>query len=785
MITVPSPPGRWKALRSARAHSRHEHPDDHDEDRGLHERVDAERALGIVDRLQALAHERVAGLVVPGQEHRQQQGKRGDGGEALLAGERAPVAPDAGECAGHAATRSAAPTGIEFCGAIPRAIVCGAGTDTPPESGGLLDTAAATRFPALVPRSNPVVTRARRSARWRWSPSRRSSSSSSAARRRRPGRGTRPVRGRLVARRRPRRGGTTSDPAVAAKALAANRRGLDGARVQATRVVDQGRRRRRARPLRLAGRCPRSALRLRHAGRAPPPRRALAGRLGPDASSTRASPRTPPRDGRSTPRAGADPRPRRPPARHRRAVVRVGVARHGHGRRRDRRRPRRPSHSTPPPSRATATRRPEAVRRGGRRCARPTTTPKQAALEAIEGAADGRRHRPARADARRFARALLGTVGPVTAEQLERSAQVRRRREVGQFGLEARFEKQLAGTPTRGSSSARERARRTRRCAAARAAGRARCARRSTATCRPRPSARSATASAAALVAVQPSTGDVLAVANRPADADVRPRARRPLPARLDVQGRQHGRAAARRPQTRTDTVACPQTINVGGRTFKNFEGEAAGAVPFAQDFAQSCNTAFVSLAGPPAGRRAAAHRARLRPRPQGQPAAHGRREPGPAGRRPGRARGGDDRPGADPREPAADGGRRGDRRRRPLARAAAREHRPASRRAGARPRRLGDAARRSCAASSPRGTGTALAGVPGELDRQERHGRVRLRRPAADARVVHRLRGDLAVAVLVERGRSGGSVAAPIAARFFEAVPGAEQQAAQTAPPP
>src|SRR5262249_44667964 len=46
------------------------------------------------------------------------------------------------------------------------------------------------------------------------------------------------------------------------------------------------------------------------------------------------------------------------------------------------------------------------------------------------------------------------------------------------------------------------------------------------------------------------------------------------------------------------DTVSCPQTINVGGRTFKNFEGEAAGAVPFSRDFAQSCNTAFVSLSG-------------------------------------------------------------------------------------------------------------------------------------------------------------------------------------------
>ena len=40
-----------------------------------------------------------------------------------------------------------------------------------------------------------------------------------------------------------------------------------------------------------------------------------------------------------------------------------------------------------------------------------------------------------------------------------------------------------------------------------------------------------------------------------------------------------------------------PRSLTVGGRPFRNFEGGAGGAVPFAQDFAQSCNTAFVSLA--------------------------------------------------------------------------------------------------------------------------------------------------------------------------------------------
>lgn len=46
------------------------------------------------------------------------------------------------------------------------------------------------------------------------------------------------------------------------------------------------------------------------------------------------------------------------------------------------------------------------------------------------------------------------------------------------------------------------------------------------------------------------------------------------------------------------DTVAgCPKTRDVGGRTFKNAGGEVLGNVPFHVDFAKSCNTAFIGLA--------------------------------------------------------------------------------------------------------------------------------------------------------------------------------------------
>ncbi len=43
--------------------------------------------------------------------------------------------------------------------------------------------------------------------------------------------------------------------------------------------------------------------------------------------------------------------------------------------------------------------------------------------------------------------------------------------------------------------------------------------------------------------------------------------------------------------------VDCEQTINAGGRVFKNFESSSLGTVPFGLAFAESCNTAFISAA--------------------------------------------------------------------------------------------------------------------------------------------------------------------------------------------
>jgi cell division protein FtsI/penicillin-binding protein 2 len=46
---------------------------------------------------------------------------------------------------------------------------------------------------------------------------------------------------------------------------------------------------------------------------------------------------------------------------------------------------------------------------------------------------------------------------------------------------------------------------------------------------------------------------------------------------------------------TADSPIDCPETVNAGGRVFKNFEGGQLGRVTFGQAFAESCNTAFVN----------------------------------------------------------------------------------------------------------------------------------------------------------------------------------------------
>jgi cell division protein FtsI/penicillin-binding protein 2 len=98
----------------------------------------------------------------------------------------------------------------------------------------------------------------------------------------------------------------------------------------------------------------------------------------------------------------------------------------------------------------------------------------------------------------------------------------------------------------------------------------------------------------AALVAVEVSTGRVLAVANAPATGLNRAVVGQyPPGSTFKVVTTL---ALLQKGLKPSDPVACPPTASVGGRSFRNYEAEQFGRVPFRTDFAKSCNTAFVGL---------------------------------------------------------------------------------------------------------------------------------------------------------------------------------------------
>jgi len=206
-----------------------------------------------------------------------------------------------------------------------------------------------------------------------------------------------------------------------------------------------------------------------------------------------------------------------------------------------------------------------------------------------------------------FARALLGTVGTATAEVVKASeGRLKAGDTAGLSGLEATYDARLAGTSglkvqivpaagTAGTSSGSSSTATQTLLSDPPVAGKSV---RITLDRKIQLAAQAALAKAkhpAALVAIRVGTGEVLAVGNGPAGADGYNRAflgRYPPGSTFKVVTGLSLLGAGITPQT---TVNCPKTINVGGRTFKNSEAEKLGSVAFHLDFANSCNTAFIS----------------------------------------------------------------------------------------------------------------------------------------------------------------------------------------------
>jgi cell division protein FtsI/penicillin-binding protein 2 len=195
-------------------------------------------------------------------------------------------------------------------------------------------------------------------------------------------------------------------------------------------------------------------------------------------------------------------------------------------------------------------------------------------------------------------RMLLGTVGPVTADDLKKlGAPYQTGDLVGHGnGLEAAFERRLAGTPSGEVRLVDKDGQPVK--VLHRFAGKDGEAVETTIDPRAQEAAEAAldpVAKPAALVAIQPSTGELVAVVNTPVQGYNRALlGRYPPGSTFKVVTAGALLAGGLRPG---DPVDCPKEAKVGGRTFGNFEDEVLGRIPFSSAFAHSCNTAFVQQA--------------------------------------------------------------------------------------------------------------------------------------------------------------------------------------------
>lgn len=203
------------------------------------------------------------------------------------------------------------------------------------------------------------------------------------------------------------------------------------------------------------------------------------------------------------------------------------------------------------------------------------------------------------APTRQFASALLGRVGPVTAEMVKASnGRLASGDIAGVSGVQLQYDERLAGTTgvTVNLVSKTSGVAPKQLFTVAPVPGTPVQLTIDSKTQQAADTALAAQAKPSALVAMQVSSGNVLAVANGPTVGGLNNAmvGQYPPGSSFKVVTTY---ALLQKGVKPTDTVACPPTITVGGRSFKNAEDEAFGSAAFSTDFAHSCNTAFVTLA--------------------------------------------------------------------------------------------------------------------------------------------------------------------------------------------
>lgn len=226
--------------------------------------------------------------------------------------------------------------------------------------------------------------------------------------------------------------------------------------------------------------------------------------------------------------------------------------------------------------------------------------PDRTEVDAIKGALVVRTTLPL-APSRTFASAILGTVGQPTAEMVKKSnGTLSAGDQVGLGGLQARYDARLGGTPgirvdlvdASGSGNPT----RKQLFSAPPVAGTALHTTLSIPAQSLAERALAGTTTPAALVAIQPSTGNILAAASGPASngyntatfAQYAPGSTFKIVSSL---------ALLRSGVTPTTIVDCPPTVTVDGKQFKNYSDyppSEIGRIPFRSAIANSCNTAVI-----------------------------------------------------------------------------------------------------------------------------------------------------------------------------------------------
>jgi cell division protein FtsI/penicillin-binding protein 2 len=197
-----------------------------------------------------------------------------------------------------------------------------------------------------------------------------------------------------------------------------------------------------------------------------------------------------------------------------------------------------------------------------------------------------------------FGRPVLGQVGPATATAIRRAGPLALPSDdIGLNGLQLVYQRRLAGTPS-GRVELFDGSGRLLSTLFS-VAGYAGSPVPTTLNLRLQQAAESAlprTSRPAALVAVQASTGQILAIANRPADStyDVGLDGGYPPGSTFKVVTTAALLARGFDPSSH---VTCPPSITVDGKSFTNYAGESSSGASFVEDFAKSCNDAFISLA--------------------------------------------------------------------------------------------------------------------------------------------------------------------------------------------